>query len=101
MILYERHIKYGRVQTDINAMRNFGVAAVGKSFVFETPDAFYVMVADGVLPRGKTGVAPFVWSAGGRWGERPPERFPVVERLPDDETKTYKPYLIEDYLELP
>ena len=101
MILYERHIKYGRVQTDINAMRNFGVAAVGKSFIFETPDAFYVMIADGVLPRGKIAVAPFVWSAGGRWGERPPETFPVVERLPDDGTKTRKPDLIEDYLELP
>lgn len=101
MILYERHIKYGRVQTDINAMRNFGVAAAGKHFIFETPDAFYVMVADGVLPQGKIAVAPFVWSAGGRWGEQPPQSFPVVERLPDDGAKKYKPNLIEDYLELP
>ncbi len=102
MILYERHIKTGRVQIDINSMRSMGVSAADKHFIFDTPDAFWVMISRNTFPAEKILAAPFVWSAAGHWGDTPPagKPLPVVERLPFDPQKKYSPYLISDYLEV-
>lgn len=93
MILYERHIKTGKVQTDINAMRDMGISAAGKHFIFETPDAFLVMVSRDTFPGNSVLAAPFVWSAAGNWGDTPPANkpLPVVERLPFDPQKPANP----------
>ena len=102
IILYERHIQTGRVQTDVNPMRNIGVAMNYKHLIFERPDSFIVLVSKDVFPQDNIRVAPFVWSAGGNWGDKPPENkpWPVVERLPYDGDKEYRPNLIEDFLEV-
>lgn len=102
MILYERHIKTGKVQTDINAMRDMGISAAGRHFIFERPDAFLAMVSRDTFPEKSVLAAPFVWSAAGNWGDTPPtgKPLPVVERLPFDPQKRYIPYLIDEYLEV-
>lgn len=102
VILYERHIRTGKVQTGVNAMRNIGVSETGKHFIFETPNAFYAMVSRDVFPEDSVLAAPFVWSAAGNWGDTPPQNapLPVVERLPFDPENPPLPYLINEYLEV-
>ncbi len=102
MILYERHIKTGKVQIDINDMRNIGVSVANKHLIFERPDAFLVMISKDVFPEDSFFAAPFVWSASGNWGDTPPKGkpTPIVERLPFDPQKTYKSNLISEYLEV-
>lgn len=104
LILYERHIKTGKVQTSLNPMRPIGIQIPGKSFIFETPEAFWIMVSKTVLPEGPLNIAPIVWSAGGNWGDKPPEgkEAPIIERLPFVASrKTYTPFRIDDYLRVP
>ena len=102
MILYERHIKTGKVQTDVNSMRTFGMAMNYKHLIFDRPDAFIAVVARDVFPQSEILVAPFVWSAGGAWGDKPPEGkpWPVVERLPFNPEKVYNSDVIEDFVEV-
>ncbi len=102
LILYERHIRTGKVQTDINSMRSIGVARNYKHLIFDHPDYFIALVARDVFPQSEIRVAPFVWSAGGVWGDKPPKdkQWPIVERLPFDPEKEYRPYLIEDFLKV-
>ena len=104
VILYERHIKTGKVLTSINAMRPIGIQIPEKSFIFETPDAFWIIVSNRVLPEGALNIAPIVWSAGGSWGDKPPEgkEAPIIERLPFVASrKTYTSFRIDDYLRVP
>lgn len=104
LILYERHIKTGRVQTSLNPMRPIGIQVSGKSFIFETPEAFWIMVSYPALPEGPLNIAPIVWSAGGSWGDKPPEgkEAPIIERLPFVASrKTYTPFRIDDYIRVP
>ena len=102
LILYERHIRTGKIQTDINEMRGFGVAATGKHLIFETPDAFAVIVAKDVFAPEHLSVAPIVWSAGGKWGDKPPagKPVPIVERLPFDKNASYPANAITEFLQV-
>lgn len=100
LILYERHIRTGKVQTDINAMRPMGISIPDKSFIFETPNAFWIMVSRKSIPEEKLDVSAIVWSAAGNWGDTPPQGkpAPIVERLPFDLQKTYDPRRVDDYV---
>ena len=80
-----------------------GVSIPYSSIIFDQPDAFIVMLSrKDVLKQDTIRVAPFVWSAGGRWGDTPPQNkpIPVVERLPVNPEKNVLPNVIEDYLEV-
>ncbi|MBR1778203.1 MAG: hypothetical protein IJ752_06440 [Alphaproteobacteria bacterium] len=102
MIFYERHIQTGRVQTDLNAMRNIGISESHKHLIFDQPDSFIVLVSKDVFPQKSLNVAPFVWSAIGKWGDKPPENkpLPIVERLPADPAEEIPSYFIKDYLKV-
>ncbi|MGN0903790.1 MAG: alpha-amylase family glycosyl hydrolase [Alphaproteobacteria bacterium] len=99
-ILYERHIQTARIQTGINRMRFMGINIPDKLIAFETPDAFYAMVARTLLPLDRYNIAPIVWSANGNWGDTPPDGkpVPIVERLPFNPNKTYEPSGVSNYL---
>lgn len=101
-ILFERHIKTGRFQIGVNAMRSMGISASDKAFVYETNDAFYAVVSRRVYDGDHIKVAPFVWSAGGNWGDTPPagKPVPIVERLTAFPDKAYKPAVVEDWLDV-
>ena len=103
LLLYERHIKSGHFQTDIAPSRPFGVTNAPSSMIFETIDSFYALADLSVLPKGKLFAAPFVWSAGGVWGDRPPEGkpVPIVERITPFPNKNYQENSVRDYLEIP
>lgn len=89
ILLYERHIKQPRLQTNISGLRYFGVNIPDKIFFIETPNEAFFMVSKEAMPLNRYQVALIVWSARGRWGEKPPEGpLPIVERLPDDAKKT-------------
>ena len=101
-VLFERHIKTGRFQIGVNAMRTMGISASDKAFVYETSDAFYALVSRRVYDGDAVKVAPFVWSAGGNWGDTPPagKPVPIVERLTAFPDKAYKPAVVEDWLDV-
>ena len=102
LMLYERHIKSGHFQTDIDPSRPFGVTNAPASMIFETDDAFYALADLSVLPQGPLFAAPFVWSAGGVWGDRPPQGkpLPVVERITPFPDKDYPSDAVRDYMEI-
>ena len=99
ILLYERHIRQPRLQTNVSGLRWFGVNVPDKILFIETPNEAYFMISKEALPLGRYQVAPIVWSAGGRWGETPPEGkpVPIVERLPDDGEKT-RPNFVSSFL---
>lgn len=100
--LFERHIKTGRFQIGVNAMRPMGISAANQAFVYETNNAFYAVVSRRIYDGDNIKVAPFVWSAGGNWGDTPPagKPVPIVERLTAFPDKAYKPAVIEDWLDV-
>lgn len=101
-VLFERHIKTGRFQIGVNAMRSMGISASDQAFVYETDDAFYAIVSRRVYGGDAVKAAPFVWSAGGNWGDTPPagKPVPIVERLTAFPDKAYKPAVIDDWLDV-
>ena len=102
LVLFERHIRTGRFQTQINDMRSMGVAESDKAFIYEAANAFYAILSrrtyDGKILRA----APFVWSAGGNWGDTPPigKPVPIIERLTAFPDKNYDPDVVSDWLEI-
>ena len=83
-------------------MRPMGISASNQAFVYETNNAFYAVVSRRIYDGDNIKVAPFVWSAGGNWGDTPPvgKPVPIVERLTAFPDKTYKPAVIEDWLDV-
>ncbi len=102
LVLFERHIKTGRFQTQINDIRTMGVAESDKALIYETDDAFYALLSRKAYDGKKIKVAPFVWSAGGNWGDTPPadKPVPIVERLTAFPDKDYAPDTLSDWLEI-
>ena len=86
ILLFERHISQPRLQTGLSGLRYFGTNIPDKTLFVETPEANWFMVSKEALPLKRYSVAPIVWSAGGAWGDTPPENtpVPVAERLPDN-----------------
>lgn len=100
VILYERHIRTARIQTGINKMRFMGINSSNTSFTYETDKAIFIIVSRKLFPLGQYNIAPIVWSAGGNWGDKPPQgkQIPIVERLPFDAKKQYLPNHVGEYL---
>ena len=48
------------------------------------------------------GAALVVWSAGGRWGDKPPEKWPLTEMLPHDRAEMAKgrPSRVTEFVEM-
>ena len=102
LVLFERHIQTGRFQTQINDMRSMGVAESDKAFIYESKNAFYAILSRRTYNGKILRTAPFVWSAGGNWGDTPPagKPVPIVERLTAFPDKTYDPDVVSDWLEI-
>lgn len=79
-----------------------GVAESDKALIYETDDAFYALLSRKAYDGKKIKVAPFVWSAGGNWGDTPPadKPVPIVERLTAFPDKDYAPDTLSDWLEI-
>lgn len=102
MVIFERHIQNGRFQTQLNTMRPMGILSNESAIVYEAADAFYVLISRRAYDGSPLFAAPFVWSAGGRWGDTPPagKPVPIVERLTAFPDKEYKNNLVDDWIEI-
>ncbi|MCQ2913730.1 MAG: alpha-amylase family glycosyl hydrolase [Alphaproteobacteria bacterium] len=95
--LLERHKGNAAYYVDVNSYST-GIMLTYNILSFETQDAYYLLIPRQYLPSDMIRVAPFVWSAMGRWGDKPPAVGPVVERLTTGQTEDDK--FVGEFVEL-
>lgn len=87
MLTYERHINSFALINNISQERPSGINNSLSLIVLlddDNNDA-YIIIPKSLISGNTYNVASVVWSAGGRWGDLPPDgKFPIVERLPID-----------------
>lgn len=89
MINYERHVNSFYLVNNITPERPLGIDNSLSLIKFVDNNYIYIVVPKTLVPGENYNVASIVWSAGGKWGDLPPEgKFPIVERLPMDTKAT-------------
>ncbi|MGN0929276.1 MAG: alpha-amylase family glycosyl hydrolase [Alphaproteobacteria bacterium] len=93
MINYERHVNSFYLVNNITPERPLGMDNSLSLIKFinynKNYDDMYIVVPKSLIPGKNYNIATIVWSAGGKWGDFPPEgKFPIVERLPIDKKGT-------------
>lgn len=99
-LFFERHKHFASYITHIEKRRPMGIFNSGSILSFETEQSYYAMIPRTLLGTDKIKIAPFIWSAMGKWGDTPPAVGPVVERLTREPTKNYPADRIEDFIEV-
>lgn len=97
-LFLERHKHFASYITHIAKKRPMGIFNSASILSFETEQSYYAMVPRTLLSSNEIKVAPFIWSAMGKWGDTPPEIGPVVERLTPNPVKAYPNDRVEDFI---
>jgi alpha-amylase len=100
LISYQHNINPPAIFTNITKTLQPGTKRARHTIYEVTDSAIYFMFSRTVLPLTRYQVAAAVWSAGGNWGDIIPDRFPLVEILPHNETEMEKknPCSVSDFI---